>query len=258
MNMREVANFFWKGNFTPFETACVNTFVKHNFIVNVWSYDNEIEGLPEGAIKKDAREILDESHLTKYGNHFRGELKFPSLVSFSDIFRNYLINKKIGEWWFDADIICIKDQKYWKKIKERPFVCGVQSDKKINDRLDLNNAVLYFSSKEYSDKFLNQTLNKIKEYNYITPDWGMFGPLNVQEFVYKNNLVNMVLPQECFFPISWQDFDVKTKIFNSEKHQTKMLNKITKNSHCVHLCNALISQHINKNNIKNSFLDKLL
>ena len=81
--MKIKANFFWHNNkqFTYYEYACVSSFVKNNFDVNVYSYENI--KLPKNAKLKDASKIISKKNIYKY-NH---QGKKGCLAAFADKFR---------------------------------------------------------------------------------------------------------------------------------------------------------------------------
>ena len=52
-NDRETANFFWHGDaLSVYEWACVSSFCRAGFAVNLWSYGPL--KLPDGALARDA------------------------------------------------------------------------------------------------------------------------------------------------------------------------------------------------------------
>lgn len=87
----------WVGpRLSTMERLSIRSFLANGHEFHLYCYA-PIAGIPEGAIVKDAREIVPESDVEK----------FPKLANFSDWFRYNLIYKK-GGWWVDLDMVCLK------------------------------------------------------------------------------------------------------------------------------------------------------
>jgi hypothetical protein len=234
--MSEIANFFWAGNsLSIYEQLSLKSFLLNNFIVRVWSYDKL--DLPNGIELMDAEKILPKADLHKY-NH---------LAPFSDVFRFKLLSERNGEWWFDIDCICLKNEKKFKQLKR---------DKKIivawEDSNFLNGACLNFIDNKIGlDLALEQkniTNNKV---NLI---WGEIGPVLLTNWFTKNNLLKEVINKNAFYPIHY----TQTRLMNNPRY-TKSLKSLVKDSYVCHLWNEILSKEINKNihPKKGSFLDYL-
>jgi len=90
----------WVGStsLSPMELLCINSYLHHGHEFHLYVYD-DIENLPPGAIRKDAREILPAYCI------FRDE--DGTWGPFSDYFRFTMLYKK-GGWWVDMDSICMQ------------------------------------------------------------------------------------------------------------------------------------------------------
>jgi hypothetical protein len=85
------------------ERLSIASFLHHGHDFHLFTY-GEVDGLPEGAIREDARAILPESMIFQYR-------EFASYSGFSNYFRYKLLLDR-GGWWADTDLVCL-----------RPFDC---------------------------------------------------------------------------------------------------------------------------------------
>jgi hypothetical protein len=81
------------------EQLSIASFLQHGHDYRLFTYE-EVEGLPEGAIREDARAILPESMIFQYQ-------KSPSYAGFSNYFR-YKMLLELGGWWADTDLVCLR------------------------------------------------------------------------------------------------------------------------------------------------------
>ena len=87
----------WVGpRLSTMERLSIRSFLANGHEFHLYCYA-PIAGIPEGAIVKDAREIVPESDVEKFRN----------LANFSDSFRYNLLLKK-GGWWSDTDSVCLR------------------------------------------------------------------------------------------------------------------------------------------------------
>ncbi|MBR0754856.1 hypothetical protein JQ604_21935 [Bradyrhizobium jicamae] len=95
-----IVRCFWHGRFSPYEALCLSSFVAAGITVEVFS-DGPVEGLPAGAVLRDAREILDRD-VAFYRHEFDG----PSPSLHSNHFR-YALLEQLGGWWIDTDVLLL-------------------------------------------------------------------------------------------------------------------------------------------------------
>jgi hypothetical protein len=240
---KQIAHFFWHGKITLYEYACIGSFVKNNFEVNVWSYDNL--KLPTGAINKNAAEILPKEMLFNFEMP-RGNA--GSLAAFSDVFRLTVIKEK-GGWWFDTDCVCLKSQDEFVKLtNDVDIVAGWEDNKTVN------NAVI-FMSRDLIEKCLGK-LKKLCLKNKNIFEWGESGPLLITELVKENNLNSKILPPEKFYPLYF-----KYAIDALDPSMTLKIESLTKNSFVYHYWSEVFNRKkINKMELphKDSYLFKYL
>jgi len=221
---REIAHFFWDRNdtLTQLELTCISSFIKNNFEVYVWSYNHL--NLPEKCTLKNASEILDESVFNKrFSNNDS---------SFQDLFRLKLLLKH-GGWWFDTDMVCLKDESKFKQLKQnKPIVVGLE------DSEWANNATLYFNDTALLEsiiKYIEECMQNIN--GQVT--WGYAGPKGLTRFLKENNMFDSVLETYYFYPIYHQEIYI---LLNND---FKSLMRKCKKSYTIHLWNHLISQKLN-------------
>ena len=101
---REVGTLWTGGRLSWFEQLCLKSFVDHGQPVTVFSY-GEVQNLPEGVARRDAREIADEGALGPGAMADGGAL-------FTDYFRVQLIRKCSGMIWVDPDVYCLRPMDY--------------------------------------------------------------------------------------------------------------------------------------------------
>ncbi len=95
--IKEVHMLWVYGDFSKLEKICANSFVKHGYQLNIWSYGG-LSNAPLGATICDARDILLEEKI------FKG--RSGSYAQFSDLFR-YAVLCKRGGLWADADVVAL-------------------------------------------------------------------------------------------------------------------------------------------------------
>ena len=92
----------WIGpKLSKIELACIQSYLKHGHQFHLYAY-HPYENLPEGAILKDANEIILEKDIFTYE---KGPGK-GSYAAFANLFRYKLLVER-GGWWSDMDFICL-------------------------------------------------------------------------------------------------------------------------------------------------------
>lgn len=94
-----VIQSLWIGDaLSNLEKLCVQSFLDHGHEFHLYAY-SRLDGVPDGALLKDARDILPASAVYR---HRRG-----SFALFADWFRWKLLHRH-GDWWADMDVVCLK------------------------------------------------------------------------------------------------------------------------------------------------------
>ncbi|MDD9855488.1 MAG: glycosyltransferase [Gammaproteobacteria bacterium] len=94
-----VIQSLWIGDaLSNVEKLCIQSFLDHGHAFHLYTYA-DVGGIPEGAVNKDANEILPASEIFKQSAQ--------GVRGLSNYFRYALLAKR-GGWWVDMDLICIK------------------------------------------------------------------------------------------------------------------------------------------------------
>jgi hypothetical protein len=232
MSDKKTANFFWHGELTNLEKSCINSFVMHGFDVNLWSYQNHT--LPN-VMSRDASLLLPESDIKKYtySEELKTIQKSSGISAFANIFRYKLLENGYG-WWFDTDCFCLKRVEEFCSL-ENDFIVGIEQD-------DIpNNAVIY-SKIDIAADLLKFALDRIKDTNYVSHQWGLTGPWCIKDFVLKNGI--LPLEQRYFYPVRPNDCKmlITPKSFN-------YVTNLIKDSFILHVWDVmLVKRGIDKNN----------
>ncbi|HEY0379750.1 MAG TPA: glycosyltransferase [Pyrinomonadaceae bacterium] len=81
------------------EQLSVSSFLSNGHEYHLYVYD-EMRNVPEGAVVKDAGEILPASSIFQYKHQ-------ASYAGFANFFRYKLLLER-GGWWVDTDVVCLK------------------------------------------------------------------------------------------------------------------------------------------------------
>jgi hypothetical protein len=242
--IKEIANFFWDGELTQLEKSCINSFVKNNFDVRLWSYNNlQLDGVESC----DASLILDKMFMYELNQSFRqGDLKKAKVTAFSDLFRYTLLSKHDG-WWFDTDCYCLKDASFYKELREGKKVTAAFIEKGQT----IGVGALYI------DRDISKLL--IDEFNSFIKDnkngnWGVFGPDFFTYFVNAHGITDDILYNKIFYEIHWSEFHY----FTNPQLVQVAIDRI-KNSYLTHIWNTEFAlRYLDKNNPpKGSLLNQL-
>jgi hypothetical protein len=237
----EVANFFWIGNLSKTEIVCITSFLKAEFKVKLWSYNNL--SIP-GVESCDASLVLPFEDVTLYKQtHHNGSNE--TSTAFSDAFRFNLLYK-FGGWWFDTDCYCLKSSKDFYELRNnKSFVCGLES----KNHPFIGSAAFY-ADKKHSKLFIDELEKTCLEYNYFFPIWGLIGPRLITKVVHDNKLYDTVLDQSKFYSIGFEDYE----LFLKEK-SSSLAESLISDSYLTHIWHSTSST---KNAEENSLLHKLL
>jgi len=186
----KVLQSLWIGRpLSIIERLCIQSFLANGHEFHLFCY-KPVENVPEGTTIRDAREIMPESEI--FVNESEGFGK-GSYSPFSDIFRMMLVHK-IGGWWVDTDIICLKPI----NITQKNLVAG--SDEREYGTL-ANPNVLFFEKGHPLPKWCVERLLKAKHDGKVIHAGG---PLTLQAAVKEFKMPDLVAPPYLFNPIQWR------------------------------------------------------
>lgn len=199
---------FWHGPMSWLEALCIASFIRHSHRVEVFAFDRP-ENFPEGAIWRDAAEILPREQLVFY----KGK---GTPAVFSDRFRLELLRRNRGVY-VDLDLYLVAPilgppdyLMAWEKPGSvNSAVLHIPADAPL-----LSDLLSVFSTENRPlfEPFLTpgrrvevavrrQLGEKIPPENY---QYGATGPMALTHFVRARGLVDRVLPSTSFYPIPYQ------------------------------------------------------
>ena len=178
----------WIGDtLSTMEQMAIASHHKHGHTYHLYSYQ-QVQGLPQGAILKDAREILPESEVFSYRT---GPGK-GSFSAFSNVFRYKLVLER-GNWWVDTDVVCLKPFEF-------DAGCVIASERtKEGGQYPTSCAFFAYANSEFMQFCYERAASVDKE----TVGWGTIGPKLIAESVLKLNLQQYVVPPRVFCPVDW-------------------------------------------------------
>jgi len=246
----------WVGDsLGPLARCCLISFMQqgHNVILHVY---NEIKDAPNGVKLADANKIIDKNKIIKHK-------KTGSYALFSDVFRYELMRSLGGKGvYVDCDVYCIRP------ILQEDYLVAFEDDSKINGAvlaLPKNSIVLndllkaaydpYFIPPWYSkSKQLRFKIKKILGFSKHISDmpWGVIGPEAITYYFHKHNLLSLVKPMDCYYPIHYQ---CVSKLLDPDLTIDDLVTYRTK---CVHLYNEML-KNVDLNQISDKcVLNKML
>jgi len=90
----------WIGDRIPvMQQLSIASFLTNGHEYHLYAY-SLLKGLPEGAVLKDAEEIIPQCEVFRNSNQ-------TTYAAFSDVFRYKLLLMK-GGWWADLDMVCLR------------------------------------------------------------------------------------------------------------------------------------------------------
>ena len=193
MKMLPVIQSLWIGEkLSIMEKLCISSFLQNGHPFHLYVYD-DVKGIPEGTIIKDASKILHPDKIFKYKDH-------DSYAGFADLFRYKLLLEK-GSYWVDTDVICLNsflhDADY---IFASERLIEPAPDKKIK----VTNCVMKApSDSSILDYCYSESVNKDPK----LLKWGQTGPLLLTEAIMKFDMWSYVANPEVFCPVNWWQWD---------------------------------------------------
>jgi hypothetical protein len=102
--MTDIIQSLWVGpELSVLERLCIESFLKNGHPFHLYCYDT-VKNVPDGAVIKDANEILPEAEVFLQPGTKPGQ---GSLAVFSDWWRYKMLYER-GNYWVDMDVICLR------------------------------------------------------------------------------------------------------------------------------------------------------
>ena len=206
---------FWNGPASPYEAACLNSFVNFGYEVTVFSYGS-VPGLPKGVRLQQASSLLGEDLRDKF--MYKGK---PDIRHFSDYFR-FILSRETDLVWIDADIILVRELD--------TNLASTILTKEWGD--SLCNSVVRI---DREDPRLQQMIERCEAMIGKSLVWGQTGPRLLTELFAQELKAGTCLGPERFYPIDFDDF---WKVLLPEYFDE--CEKRTTSAYGVHLWNNLV------------------
>lgn len=225
----DIIQSLWIGDrLSRMEQLSIKSFLDNGHTYHLYTY-GPVENVPEGAIVKDANDILDSSEIYRYKN--------GSVSAFSNLFR-FTMMYKVGGYWADTDLICVKPFKI-----EADFVIATEPQKMFS-QVHYTSSFLKF--KKGSQEAL-EGMNIQREFKKLILSgqlaWSA-GPLCVGQLVEKFNMQKYALP---WYGICSCSYDLVLSLVNpTQKPHPSLINKmedIPDGMYCIHLWHEMWRRH---------------
>jgi hypothetical protein len=175
--MKEVIQGLFWPKLSAMEQMSICSFLKNGYDYHLYAY-GPVEGVPDGAIVKDANEIMPYqtyTHMAQFADHFRYKLLFER-----------------GGWWADMDVVCLK-----------PFDFNAEyvfSSEEGNVDPRLNNVIVKAPAYSHIMKWM---LEQCEQVDRSKMQYTTLGPELMQKAIAKFGLQEFVLSPVVFCPIPW-------------------------------------------------------
>jgi hypothetical protein len=152
---------FWAyGPFSKLELICVNSFIRHGYGLNIWTYRG-LTNAPQGAALRDARKILPESRVFTYKN--------GSYAGYSNLFR-YTLLSRVGGLYIDTDVICLTPAAH---LPDGPFVVSERSREGDGSKVNCN---VIFSPRPEAGDIIDLAYSFTNRFPVDKLEWSDCGP----------------------------------------------------------------------------------
>lgn len=210
---------FWHGPMSWLERLSIASFRRHGHVVEVYSFD-AIEGLPEGAIWRDAAEVLPRDKLVFYKG--KGT---PGV--FSDHFRYAVLRMGLGVY-ADLDIYLLKPiagPPDYLFAWERPGSVNGAVLHIPRDAPLLADLLGVFETQKRPlfephlppMRRMEVAIRRLVG-DRVTPEhmqYGATGPMALTHYVGKHGLTGQVRPAATFYPVAYEDIPALMKAGSS-------------------------------------------
>ena len=204
----------WVGNpLSHYEQMCLKSFARNGFEIELYCYDSTLS-IPEGVVRRDAREIFNEDEVFE-------NKKYPGTYSFfANLFRYKLLSMK-ETIWVDADVLCLANQ-----VPRSEYLFGYENSDLVN------NAVL---SAPKDSRLIERLIVEANAFEQDKIIWGQTGPKLLNKIVKDLDLSDLALPQVAFYPIHYRDVWM---LF--DPHSVEEVEQIVASSTFLHLWNEYL------------------
>ncbi|MEO9964297.1 MAG: glycosyltransferase [Reichenbachiella sp.] len=231
----KVINGLWIGNeLSNLELLTIHSFINNGHEFHLWVYEELENQLPDGALLKNANDIIPKNDIFRYQNPTTCGLGKGSVAGFSDIFR-YKLLYDIGGWWVDMDVTCIKpfniDQPYMFPTDHSFMVTGkiLKALKKSQLMLDCYTESIQVIDENNDDwgRPISILIENVKKLNL--EKYALNGFINHDSFVYvdlyRNYNLNLPANIHSFHWCHelWRSYNIDKSKFKKESTYGQLL-----------------------------------
>ncbi len=186
--LNRIIQGLWIGShLSSMEQLSIRSFLTHGHEYHIYAY-NEVDHIPQGAVLKDANEIIPASRIFRYRD-------FDSYAGFSNYFRYKLLLQK-GGWWADLDLICLRPFDF----KAEYVFSSEQSPPEQGDGERVNVGAI---KSPPGSPLLQYAWDACQSKDPRHLSWGEVGPRLFAEGVRRFRLEPYVQGASVFCPIPW-------------------------------------------------------
>lgn len=185
---RDRVQALWIGRrLSAMERLSIASFLHHGHDYHLFAYE-DVEGLPAGAILRDAGEILPESMIFQYRD-------FASYAGFSNYFRYKLLFDH-GGWWADTDLVCLRPFDF-----DEPYVFA--SEQMPDGRVLASSGVIKAPA---GSEAMAYAWGRCLARDPRGLAWGETGPMLVGQTIARFGLESHLEPPRAFSPLGFHEW----------------------------------------------------
>ena len=168
------------------EQLSVSSFLLNGHEYHLYVYD-EMGNVPEGAVVKDANEILPRSSIFQYKHQ-------ASYAGFANFFRYKLLLER-GGWWVDTDVVCLKPFDF---VDEHVFSTETCRGEEV-----IHSGIIKAPA---GSSVMAYAWGVCQGKNPSELVWGETGPRLMTEAVGRFSLAHFKQPFRAFCPLEYSDW----------------------------------------------------
>lgn len=185
----QVIQSLWIGDhLRTLEQLSITSFLKNGHTYHLYAYD-DIRGVPEGVVVKDANQILPRSMVYR-------QTRYDTPASFASLFR-YKLLSDCGGWWVDTDVVCLKPFQF-----KANYVFA--SERHDSGAIQVTNDVI--KAPRGSD-FMKHCYHASLAIAGPELRWGELRRL-LDQHVGESGLTGCILPYRVFNPVNFSEWQV--------------------------------------------------
>lgn len=217
------------------EQLSISSFLQNGHSFDLYTYD-EVKGVPEGVVLKDAHQIIPSSQIFKYKD-------YDSYAGFSNLFRYRLLVEK-GGYWVDMDVICLKPFQFEPDHVFASELAPYSAPAFWKESCNIANCVI---KAPLGSEIMKYCYHESAKRDPLKLKWSETGPALMTAAVQKFELQGCMTPPHTFCPVhwwQWRQLIIASATDTSEKIQAPT----SESPSAVHLWNEMWRRNgINKN-----------